>query len=219
VPQQFAPGIIADTLRGLREISRKVFDSIGTDKAILEGMMAVSLANHIDATDKLYSPGVIAQVWLGFHTSIMSLLENSNPPITGQEIAQWFRKGGLPIAVIAQIVRVERKSVYAWMDGGHIRPQNQKRIEQLYALLSGYGQEDLISLYRFWKRQLSSGQSLGDLLIEENLNVRAIQKALSELRPLVKKAKQMANTNHDRDLKKNNLFLEEIPEIIIPDEH
>ena len=36
-------------------------------------------------------------------------------PLSSQEIVKWLRDEGIPIAVIADIAGVERKSVYAWL--------------------------------------------------------------------------------------------------------
>lgn len=135
--------------------------------------------------------------------------------LTAQKIVSWFRNEGLPVAAIADIARVKRKSVYAWVNGGLIREPNQERLEKLYDLLSDKKQAELIHLYRFWNRQLNSGTSLGILLCEESLNVQAIEAALSELWPMALRAKKSAMMHGGKNSGKNNPFLDEIGEVFI----
>jgi hypothetical protein len=121
----------------------------------------------------------------------------------------------LPIASIAEISRVERKSVYAWLNNGPIRPQNQERLEKLYKLLSKNKQADLLHFYRFWKRKLTNGKSLAGLLTEENLDENAIKAALFELGPLAKKAQQMTARTQKIHRNNSNPFLDELGEATI----
>src|ERR1700722_18944739 len=52
--------------------------------------------------------------------------------LSSNEIVAWLKNEGLPIALIAEITFVERKSVYAWLNGGAIRPYNQARLEKIH---------------------------------------------------------------------------------------
>jgi hypothetical protein len=174
----------------------------------------------VAANDSLYTPTVAEQVWFCQGTCVvnLSLTKAELSPLAAFEIVAWLRGQGLPIAAIADFGRVERKSVYAWINGGLIKQQNQDRLEKIYNLFSEGQKTELIFLYRFWNRQLSSGESLADLLREETLNVQAIKAALSELWPVAIKAKQMSASDHQINQKKNNPYLEEIGEVIISDE-
>ena len=138
---------------------------------------------------------------------------------SAQEIKDWFREEGVPIVAIADIAGVEKKSVYAWINGGPIRPQNQQRLEQLYNLLLDVKQVELINLYRIWNRQLKSGRSLGALLCEEQLNTQAIKLTLYELLPIALRSKKMTSSK-DRKSKTehSNPFLDEIREAKITDD-
>jgi lambda repressor-like predicted transcriptional regulator len=182
-------------------------------------LIATAITSNIN--DSIYTSAVAEQVWFCPGTSIVNLSSketiSKSSLITAFEIVTWLRDEGLPIAAIAEIARVERKSVYAWINGGPIRPQNQDRLEKIYNLLSESKQTELIHLYRFWNRQLTSGVSLATLLKEELLNQHAIKNALSELWPMAVRVKKMTPTDRQNQGKKNP-FLEEIGEVINPDE-
>lgn len=145
-------------------------------------------------------------------------IETKSSSLAAKEIVLWFCTEGLPVAAIADIARVERKSVYAWVNGGLIEEPNQGRLEKLYNLLSDKKQAELIHLYRFWSRQLMNGTSLGALLCEERLNVLAIKAALSELWPMALRAKKSIKINAHKNSGKSNPFLDEIGEVFISDE-
>src|SRR5579863_7300752 len=102
-------------------------------------MVAGSIA--FNSNDPLYtSSALIEYAWLMPSTSLVNLSATQSvakhPLLTAHEIINWLHDQGLPIAAIADIARVERKSVYAWMKGGLVRPQNQDRLEMLYSFLS-----------------------------------------------------------------------------------
>ena len=75
-------------------------------------------------------------------TSVLACSASHRPieVLTAQEIVLGWRTGGLPIAVIADIARVERKSVYAWIKGGRVHQSNLKRFKKIlidcYVLIS-----------------------------------------------------------------------------------
>ncbi len=171
------------------------------------------------SNEPLYKSSTM-QALFGLRTCGIVILstETKGSSLTAQEMVSWFRNEGLPIAAIAEIVRVERKSVYAWINGGHVQEPNQDRLEKLYNLLSDKKQAELIHLYRFWNRQLMSGASLGCLLCEESLNVQAIKAALSELWPMALRAKKSAMMHGGKNSGKGNPFLDEIGEVFISDE-
>jgi hypothetical protein len=174
------------------------------------------------SNEPLYTQALIEYAWLMPSTSVINLSATGavaeRPLLTAHEVLTWLQHDGLPIAAIADIVRVERKSVYAWMNGGPIRPQNQNRLEKLHNLLSNNALTELSDLYRFWNRKLVNGTSLALLLKEENLDAPAIKKALDELWPLALKAKKVAVANTQSNRKRANPFLENMNEVIIPDE-
>jgi hypothetical protein len=48
---------------------------------------------------------------------------------TVQDMVVSLRDNGLPISAIAEIAKVERKTVYSWLDGTDVRETNAARVE------------------------------------------------------------------------------------------
>ena len=104
--------------------------------------------------------------------------------LRADEMVAQLRNGGLPVAAVAEILKVERKTVYAWLGGTYPHQANAARIETLYALL-GDGKVDLRNFYRVWNRKLEHLGSVHDLLTADYLDEPAIRSALEVLRPAI----------------------------------
>jgi len=100
--------------------------------------------------------------------------------LPAKDMVARLRGGGLPVAYLADILGVERKTVYAWLDGADPRDANASRIETLYRLL-GDGRLDLRSLHRVWNRRLEHGLTVRELLAAKDISVPAVQDALEML--------------------------------------
>lgn len=134
--------------------------------------------------------------------------------LSSNEIVAWLKNEGLPIALIAEITFVERKSVYAWLNGGAIRPHNQDRLEKIYALLSENKTADLRNLYRFWSRVIPNQRSLSLLFQDKDLEEKSIKLVLSHLWPLAEKEQKREFAKHlSSDQIKSNAFLRDIREV------
>jgi hypothetical protein len=184
-------------------------------------MAVLSSAPYVAFTSNLplYTSSTMQALFQPRTSIIVTLPKDiKSSSLTAQEIVSWFRSEGLPIAAIADIARVERKSVYAWVNGGLIRQPNQERLEKLYSLLTDKKQTELIHLYRFWNRKLMSGTSLSILLCEERLNAPAIKAAVSELWPMALRAKKSLMIHDHKNSGKSNPFLDEISEVFISDD-
>ncbi|HEX4374898.1 MAG TPA: hypothetical protein VHZ50_16455 [Puia sp.] len=121
------------------------------------------------------------------YTGIITEPSNRLISLTTQQIIASLRDEGIPLSIIAQIAKVERKTFYSWLNGKSIRIDNQERLEKLYELLFRDKQSSLLYLYRYWNRKTATGLSLCNLFTEDNLNSTVINKALLELWPLAKK--------------------------------
>jgi hypothetical protein len=64
-----------------------------------------------------------------------------------QEMVRSLRDGGMPVAAIAEMARVERKTVYAWLEGGNAHPERESRLAEIHGLLTRAGM-DLHALWR-----------------------------------------------------------------------
>lgn len=134
--------------------------------------------------------------------------------LSANEIVAWLKNEGLPIALIAEITFVERKSVYAWLNGGAIRPHNQHRLEKIYALLSENKIVDLRNLYRFWSRVIPNQRSLSLLFQDKDLEEKSIKLVLSHLWPLAEKEQKRDFAKHlSSDQIKSNAFLRDVREV------
>jgi hypothetical protein len=105
---------------------------------------------------------------------------------------------------------VERKTIYAWLTGGTVRPANIQRAAQVHALLTGVSGVDLRGLYRFWNANLIGNKTLRDLMIADNIDGSAVRSALDNLRPTALRA--MASERKMSRQGPTNAVLDEIPE-------
>lgn len=133
--------------------------------------------------------------------------------LSPNEIVMWLKNEGLPIALIAETTFVERKSVYAWLYGGAIRPYNQERLEKIFTLLNKNKTASLRNLYRFWSRIIPNQRSLSSLFQDKNLDEHAIHLVLSHLWPLAKKEQYRESFKQPSSEQiKSNAFLRDIRE-------
>jgi hypothetical protein len=136
-----------------------------------------------------------------------------SPLLSSQEMVVWLRDEGIPISVIAEIAKVERKSVYAWLSGEAVKAHHQIRLERIYCLLNENKLTTLRQLYRFWSRDVIGEQSLASLLQEKVLDEASIRSALSHLWPLAKKEEAREGLNPSISSIKSNPFLRESREL------
>jgi hypothetical protein len=108
---------------------------------------------------------------------------------TTQEMVAALKQGGLPIAAISDVLDVERKTVYSWLDNGvEANPANYDRLRTVHALLSGEAPGALRLFHRFWTRAMPAGNSLKEVLTASEIDPRAVCAALDALRPAVTRA-------------------------------
>jgi hypothetical protein len=106
--------------------------------------------------------------------------------LTVQKMVKRMRDQGLPISSIAEIAKVERKTVYSWLDGAEVREGNVARVDTLFRSLNACP-VDYRSLHRVWNRKLHHGYSIKELLCADTLSGPAISNALSELSFVLKR--------------------------------
>lgn len=131
--------------------------------------------------------------------------------LTVPEMIRAFRDNGLPVAAIAEIAKVERKTVYSWLDGGvDVRGSKAARVEALYRLLSA-ATADYRSLYRVWNRKLDHDHSIRDLLCTADLSEPAIQDALQELAPAIQRYAERDASRRPTGSAASNPIIDEMP--------
>lgn len=154
------------------------------------------------------------QMWIKQRTTYFGNAEViKHPSLSSQEIIVWLREEGIPIAVIAEVAGVERKSVYAWLSGGAIKAHNQERLEKVYSLLNENKLTSLRYIYRFWSRSIIGEQSLSSMLQASVLDEISIRNALSQLWPLAKKEEIREGLSSSTSSIKSNPFLRESREV------
>lgn len=104
------------------------------------------------------------------------------------EMVQQLRAGGLPVSAIADVVDVERKTVYAWEVGNVPQPANAERLRQLHEVLSGEAEGTLRFLHRLWERRLPDGSTLRSLLLAPEIDVARARTAVEAFRPAAMRA-------------------------------
>jgi hypothetical protein len=91
-----------------------------------------------------------------------------------------MRDSGFPAKAIAEIARVDRKTVYSWLDGeGPLCEQHQDRVRTLYGLLRKATDGHFRPIHRVWNAKWDDGVTLRDLLTAESLDAVAIQAKLT----------------------------------------
>lgn len=102
--------------------------------------------------------------------------------LTVQERVSDFRDNGLPVSMIAEMARVERKTVYSWLDGTATpRQEHEDRVATLHDLLQGPFNGNYKILHRVWKSRGSDGVALRDLLTSEAVDIGATHQKLADM--------------------------------------
>ncbi len=137
-------------------------------------------------------------------------LPSKDSPATVQEMITNLRKGGMPVSAIADAMRVERKTIYAWLSGGDVRNANLQRSAQIHALLADVSGVDVRGVYRFWNTTLDGNKTLRDLMTADSIDGLAVRSALESLRPAALRAMAI-----ERKMSRQgpiNAVLDDIPE-------
>ena len=170
-------------------------------------------ANSFMSYPQIHIPQITAYS-VAIESSKSTPISSPQSFLSPSEIVMWLKNEGIPIALIAEITFVERKSVYAWLNGGAIRPYNQERLEKIYTLLNKNKTASLRNLYRFWTRIIPNRRSLASLFQDKNLDEQAIHLVLTHLWPLAQKEQNREFSKQlSSDQIKTNAFLRDIREV------
>ncbi len=111
--------------------------------------------------------------------------------VTSQELVSALKSKGMPIAALSDILDVERKTIYSWLDDKiDANAGNFERLALVHRLLVGEADGSLRFYHRFWERKLPSGGTLKAELTAKALNEASIRTSLEALRPAVTRAMQ-----------------------------
>ena len=107
---------------------------------------------------------------------------------TVQQMISHLRADGMPVSAIAEAVKVERKTIYSWLNGGTTRGAHTKRVSQVYRLLTEGLGTSVRAVYRFWNTPISQDGTLREMICAEILNEAALRAALIRLGPQMRRA-------------------------------
>jgi hypothetical protein len=112
-------------------------------------------------------------------------------PIATQEMVAGLKVKGMPIAALADVLDVERKTVYSWLDDGiEAKAVNYDRLRLVSGLLANEEDGSLRYFHRFWERQVPGGPTLKDSLMASEIDPTAVRAALDALRPAALRSMQ-----------------------------
>lgn|GEM_PF-3997628 len=133
------------------------------------------------------------------------------PALTAQQLVTALRDGGMPISAIAEAARVERKSVYAWLQGSRARGDSLRRLEAIHSLMTS-NDADVRNLYRFWHSKVDGERTLRDLMVSDQVGSREVREIVRGLGPAVRKAMETARKMARSGTE--NPVLDDIPEAV-----
>lgn len=128
---------------------------------------------------------------VGVTSAATTCTQRRKAAVTTQEMVAGLKTKGMPIAALADVLDVERKTVYSWLDDGiEANATNYDRLRLVHELLADEADGSLRFFHRFWERMVPNGPSLKDALMAQEIDVEAVRAALGELRPAVTRSMQ-----------------------------
>jgi hypothetical protein len=156
--------------------------------AVLVLALATTIIPSMYWKDMEQSPMLCTEAIASFVPKAKTGMFRATSPVTAQEMIARLRKEGLPISAIADAMRVERKSIYSWLNGGEMRIAKTKRAAQLHSLFTGIAGVNARGFYRFWNTPVDGQNTLHDLIVADNINEAAAAAALNKLHPAALRA-------------------------------
>lgn len=104
----------------------------------------------------------------------------------GEMVAN-LRDNGLPVSVIADLMQVERKSVYAWISGTHPRQDARERLSDAYPILDEAFGGQFKAMHRVWRLKDTEGTTLERLCTADQIDTVALKKFLASFAPTIKR--------------------------------
>ena len=98
-----------------------------------------------------------------------------------------LRDNGLPVSVIADLMQVERKSVYAWISGTQPRQDARERLSEAYPVLNDAFGGQFKTMHRVWRLKDPEGVTLEKLCTADQIDPVALRKFLSSFEPTIRR--------------------------------
>lgn len=130
-----------------------------------------------------------------------------------KDMLQDFKNGGLPISAIATIMGVERKTIYAWLDGSPLKLANEDRVSSVYQVLNEGKTASYRNLYRYMSKKVD-GHTLLDVLSDDSFDEQLAKSILTKLWPMAERIEKSLASD-DKKAGDNNPLTEEMEEAYI----
>ncbi|MCE6077451.1 hypothetical protein FS799_21630 [Agrobacterium vitis] len=115
------------------------------------------------------------------------LLQPTAPVVDFSATVHEMQRNGLPISVMAGIMRVERKTVYAWMKEAQPRREAVDRLAVVHPILKEAFGTNLKTVHRLWKTKDRSGVTLEGLLTAHDIDGAAVGGYLATFAPAIRR--------------------------------
>jgi hypothetical protein len=111
------------------------------------------------------------------------------------EMVASLRDNGFPVTMIADLMKVERKSVYAWISGTQPRQDARERLSDAYPVLDDAFGGQFKTMHRVWRIKDADGITLAKLCAADQIDAVALKKFLAGIAPTIRRyAKLDANS-------------------------
>lgn len=98
-----------------------------------------------------------------------------------------MKASGLPVVAMAGILRMDRKTVHAWLDGAEVDASASERHAVVRPLIDEAFGTNLKTVFRLWNTRNRDGMSLGELLAAETVDTWAVKDYLAFFAPAIRR--------------------------------
>lgn len=184
-------------LRFEPSIARNIGGGVGARSAMAEpSLVSTAVFNAIVAFSVVCAPSFVsaaapAEAPLAFRVGTANDDARARVRAATQDLVGKLKAKGMPVAALADVLDVERKTVYSWIDDGiEAKAANYERLNLVHDLLAGEPDGSLRFFQRFWERKIPGGPSLKEALMAPEIDRESVRAALDALRPAVQRSMQ-----------------------------
>jgi len=115
-------------------------------------------------------------------------VEKAERTATLQDITAEMRSAGFPVSAIAEIARVERKTVYSWLEGGNTpHRRHVERMSAIHSAMTEAAGGTTKGVFRSWGIKGPDGYSLRDILTAGEVDYSDLRRKLREMSATIRK--------------------------------
>jgi hypothetical protein len=125
----------------------------------------------------------------------------------GKQISLLRHYFSLSTTDLSRIFLVERPTIYSWMDGKfEPKQENRDRIREFYQLANRWRKKTRKSIGKLLKERMEGSSSLMDYMVEESLNMAAINRILDSIYKQVQERTEKIRAQSVREIAKRSGF-------------